>query len=87
MQAFFHDKRIGFACVFGGAAAAVAMGLSPMLSHGVLWVLLIINLVLIGGFAIRQFSKPFVYIPALVLLISTVGAVWVWRRFVEAGLI
>ena len=87
MQAFFHDRRIGFACVFGGAAAALAMALSETLSHTLLWVLLVVNLLLIGGFAIRQFAKPFVYIPLIMLLISGSGALWVWRRLVVEGLI
>lgn len=87
MQAFFHDKRIGFACAFGGAAAALAMALSERLSHALLWFLLAINLLLIGWFAIRHFRKPFVYLPVITLFISTGGAVWVWWRLGQAGLL
>lgn len=87
MQAFFHDKRIGFACAFGGATAALAMALSERLSHGLLWLLLAVNLLLIGWFAIRQFRKPFVYLPVTTLLISTGGVVWVWWRLGQAGLL
>lgn len=85
MQAFFHDKRIGFACAFGGAIAALAMGLSERLSHTLLWLLLAANLLLIGWFAIRHFRKPFVYIPLTSLLISATGVAWVWWRLQQAG--
>lgn len=87
MQAFFHDKRIGFACAFGGAAAALAMALSEKLSHTLLWILLVVNLLLIGWFVIRQVAKPFVYIPAIILLISAGGAIWIWWQVQGAGLI
>lgn len=87
MQAFFHDKRIGFACAFGGAAAALAMAVSEVLSHALLWALLLVNLLLIGWFVLHQVRRPAVYVPAVVLLLSAGGAFWVWWRLVQAGLI
>lgn len=85
MQAFFHDKRIGFACAFGGATAALAMAVSETLSHALLWTMLGINLLLIGWFILRHFRRPVVYVSAAVLLISVVGALWIWWRLDAAG--
>ena len=87
MQAFFHDKRIGFACAFGGAAAALAMAISETLSHGLLWSLLAVNIGLIGLFVARHLRRPMVYIPAIFLLLSLVGAGWVWWRLKYVGLL
>ena len=87
MQAFFHDKRIGFFCVFGGAAAALAMAVSQTLSHVLLWSLLAVNIGFIGWFVARYARKPFVYIPAMVLFISAIGGLWVWWQFERAGLL
>lgn len=87
MQAFFHDKRIGFACAFGGAAAALAMAISQTLSHVLLWTLLTVNIGLIGWFVGRYARKPFVYIPAIVLLLSAMGGFWIWWRLARAGLL
>lgn len=87
MQAFFHDKRIGFACAFGGAAAALAMAVSQTLSHVLLWSLLAINIGLIGWFVAHHVRKPFVYIPAIVLLISAMGGLWIWWQLGQAGLL
>lgn len=87
MQAFFHDKRIGFACAFGGAAAALAMAISQTLSYSLLWSLLAVNIGFIGWFVARYVRKPFVYIPAIVLLISAIGGFWIWWRLARAGLL
>lgn len=87
MQAFFHDKRIGFACAFGGAAAAFAMAVSETLSHALLWTLLAVNLLLIGWFVVRQVRRPIVYVPAIILVVSLIGAWWVWRQLSQSGLI
>jgi hypothetical protein len=87
MEAFFHDKRIGFACVFGGFGAALAMGISEKISHGMLMVLAVFNLALIGLFAFKNFRKPLVYIPLFVLVISVVALIWVWRKIDLAGLL
>jgi hypothetical protein len=87
MQAFFHDKRIGFACAFGGATAALAMAVSETLSHALLWTLLAINLILIGWFVVRQARRPVVYIPAALLLLSSGGACWIWWRLTQVGLV
>ncbi len=87
MQAFFHDKRIGFACAFGGAAAALAMAISQTLSHVLLWTLLTVNIGLIGWFVWLYARKPFVYIPAIVLLLSAMGGFWIWWRLARAGLL
>src|SRR5690606_26197867 len=64
MEAFFHDKRIGFACVFGGASAALAMAISETVSYALLIILAVVNLVLIGLFAFSNFRKPLVYVPS-----------------------
>lgn len=87
LQAFFHDKRIGFACAFGGAAAALSMAISETLSHALLWTLLAVNLLLIGWFVWRQARRPAVYISAAVLLLSAVGAGWIWWRLLRVGLV
>lgn len=87
MQAFFHDKRIGFACAFGGTAAAFAMAVSETLSHALLWTLLAVNLLLIGWFVVRQVHRPMVYVPAVILVMSAAGALWVWGRLSQSGLI
>ena len=87
MQAFFHDKRIGFACAFGGAAAALAMAISETLSHALLWSLLAVNMLLIGWFVVRQLHRPIVYMPAIILVLSAAGALWVWCRLNQSGVI
>lgn len=87
MQAFFHDKRIGFACAFGGAAAALAMAISQTLSHVLLWSLLATNIGFIGWFVARHARRPVVYIPAVVLLVSAAGGVWILWRLGQAGLL
>ncbi len=87
MQAFFHDKRIGFACAFGGAAAALAMAISETLSHALLWSLLAVNMLLIGWFVVRQLHRPIVYMPAIILVLSAAGALWVWWRLNQSGVI
>lgn len=80
IQAFFHDKRIAFTGVFGGALAALAMAVSPRLSHALLYAAGVLCLGFLIWFVARHYKRVAISGATAAWILCAAVAYWCYTQ-------
>lgn len=85
LQAVFHDKRIALVGVFGSLLFSFLFLFPQVIPITVKYVAALICAVFFLWFVIKHFRKPFVFLPAIGVVISAISANWLYQTYQLAG--
>ena len=78
LQAIFHDKRIALVGMAGLVIGGISLAFSKTLGHILLSVSVVVSLVFVIWFLLKNFRSPVVYICAPIFILSLMAGIWLY---------
>ncbi len=85
LQALFHDQRIALVGVFGSLLFSFTFLFPQFIPLAIKYSAATLCAVFVLWFGLKHWQKPYVYLPALGVVMSSVSAWWLYHNFPAGG--